>query len=135
MKKIANVFVAGCAAAAATACLSPETMRIADNGGYPRSITFPKEGGEMTVSGRETYLNYGVFGQMPWEDLDSERIPLPDDGDSLIYGWMSVVLHKNTRTIKVAAEPSDSSRMRRLYIYCSCDGGYVDIEVNQQAGL
>lgn len=88
-----------------------------NNIGFPNSISFPKEGGKMTLKGE-----YAV-GSVEILDYDGDGNSSvyngvePYDSTWVTYQWLTVKFVVNSEEITIIAEPSEVSKKRTLYVY------------------
>lgn len=101
---------------------------VHDNCGYPDKLTFPAEGGELTItgdrmfsvslhtfSGDEGELNYSPTGDTIYHKLD----------------WLYVRSTVRAPEILVRADTNYSGRKRTLYIHLFSPGTVGSIKVTQ----
>ena len=96
-----------------------------DNYGYPKSLSFGKEGGQKVVKGDDgiyhlTISNYNGDGNY-------------SDGDSIIvtYEWLTVKCAKFDDTWTIIAEPNTTGKNRKLYVYGAVDDGDAEMTIKQ----
>ena len=98
-----------------------------DQMGYPRTVTFPKEGGEKIIKGGKVNTLY--IGK------DSENIlSNAEDGyETVRYKWLTArVPLDNYSMIIINAEPNTSGKSRMLRIFAFSGYQYATIEVKQE---
>ena len=99
-----------------------------DQMGYPRTVTFPKEGGEIIVKG-QTYSGELYIGRH-W---DSDAFSYAKDGyETVRYKWLTArVPLDNYSMIIINAKPNTSGKSRMLRIFAYSGYQYATIEVKQ----
>ena len=98
-----------------------------DQMGYPRTVTFSKEGGEKIIKGGKVNTLY--IGK------DSENIlSNTEDGyETVRYKWLTArVPLDNYSMIIINAEPNTSGKSRMLRIFAYSGYQYATIEVKQE---
>ena len=98
-----------------------------DQMGYPRTVTFSKEGGEKIIKGGKVNTLY--IGK------DSENIlSNAEDGyETVRYKWLTArVPLDNYSMIIINAEPNTSGKSRMLRIFAYSGYQYATIEVKQE---
>ena len=99
-----------------------------DQMGYPRTVTFPKEGGEKIIKGGQVSP---LFIGRHW---DSDAFSYPEDGyETVRYKWLTArVPLDNYSMIIINADPNTSGKSRMLRIFAYSGYQYATIEVKQE---
>lgn len=100
-----------------------------DDGGYPRKVYFPKEGGEKSYTG-EVGIGWFDIGDYNGSSAGQEQ----DDGSLVAaYGWLTVILPNDGRTtLHFIAEPNTTGKTRRQSMTMNRGAPvYMKIEVIQ----
>ena len=99
-----------------------------DQMGYPRTVTFSKEGGEKIIKGGQVSP---LFIGRHW---DSDAFSYPEDGyETVRYKWLTArVPLDNYSMIIINAEPNTSGKSRMLRIFAYSGYQYATIEVKQE---
>ena len=101
-----------------------------DQMGYPRTVTFPKEGGEIIVKG-QSYSGELYIGRH-W---DSDAFSYAKDGyETVRYKWLTAKSPSfdYTPILIIVAEPNTSGKSRMLRIFVYSGYQYATIEVKQE---
>ena len=99
--------------------------------GYPEQITFPKEGGEMTIRGDVPFSHACI---QDYKGNDGFMLP---GEDSILYNeykWLKVAYKETSfnTELKVYARPNTSSSERKLYIELYSGPEYHVVRVKQK---
>ena len=99
-----------------------------DQMGYPRTVTFSKEGGEKIIKGGQVSP---LFIGRHW---DSDAFSYPEDGyETVRYKWLTArVPLDNYSMIIINADPNTSGKSRMLRIFAYSGYQYATIEVKQE---
>ena len=99
-----------------------------DQMGYPRTVTFSKEGGEKIIKGGQVSP---LFIGRHW---DSDAFSYPEDGyETVRYKWLTArVPLDNYSMIIINAKPNTSGKSRMLRIFAYSGYQYATIEVKQE---
>ena len=99
-----------------------------DQMGYPRTVTFSKEGGEKIIKGGQVSP---LFIGRHWI---SDAFSYPEDGyETVRYKWLTArVPLDNYSMIIINAEPNTSGKSRMLRIFAYSGYQYATIEVKQE---
>lgn len=88
-----------------------------DDGGYPRKVYFPKEGGEKSFTGE---IGIGWFEISDGEGRDAVSERLEDNFPFAELDWLAVTsghLGGRSRSIKFTVQPNPGPSERRLNVY------------------
>ena len=107
-----------------------------DNVGYEGAVSFPAEGGEVTLNGEEAAWGFSIMSA----DFDkgyaySDR---PSKGDSLIlsYDWLTVKTKYPSNKITLVAKPMEQEGSRAYGVSFDVGGDCTgEIKVRQQGVL
>ena len=100
-----------------------------DQMGYPRTVTFSKEGGEKIIKGGQVSP---LFIGRHW---DSDAFSYPEDGyETVRYKWLTAKSPSfdYTPILIIVAEPNTSGKSRMLRIFVYSGYQYATIEVKQE---
>ena len=99
-----------------------------DQMGYPRTVTFSKEGGEKIIKGGQVSP---LFIGRHWV---SDAFSYPEDGyETVRYKWLTArVPLDNYSMIIINADPNTSGKSRMLRIFAYSGYQYATIEVKQE---
>ena len=109
-----------------SACGSFEEVNL----GYPKTVEFSKDGGELTVHSKAYLTNAEIQNYEKGED--GETTVLEDGTRRCTYKWLSVEYQPNTAELKIIAEPNNT-QSRKLHIELYSGYQYHTIEVLQEA--
>ena len=98
--------------------------------GYPKTISFTKDGGEKVITGVAPFADAHIHDYKSGEDGDV----LPDAGDtaSEVYKWLKIEYVSHTTELKIIAEPNTSGKSRKLHIELHSGPDYHVVEVKQE---
>ena len=99
-----------------------------DQMGYPRTVTFSKEGGEKIIKGGQVSP---LFIGRHWV---SDAFSYPEDGyETVRYKWLTArVPLDNYSMIIINADPNTSGKSRMMRIFAYSGYQYATIEVKQE---
>lgn len=97
--------------------------------GFPKKVTFPKEGGEMTISGNISFTHAVI------QDYKGNHGSIQSDADGRIfneYDWLKVEYVKlSNDVLKIYAEPNAKGKSRKLYVEIHSGREYHVTKVTQ----
>ena len=102
--------------------------------GYPHKIYFPKEGGELIITGEKTY------GHAQIQDYKGNHGSIEYGEDSIryiVYDWLKIQEIKEPEAhygynIRICAAPNPTNRKRKLYIELYRGPEYQVVKVTQE---
>lgn len=99
--------------------------------GFPKTVTFPKEGGEQTVTSNEIY--YLKSFQIIDENLNGSHSRVDENLNTKASNqWLTVEGNWNSHELKITAEPNTSGKKRKSKIEIYQRYDYCVIEVEQK---
>ena len=98
--------------------------------GYPKTISFTKDGGERVISGTTNFTDAHIHDYKSGED--GEFIPRADDIQYQVYEWLTIEYLANSTELKIIAEPNASGKSRKLHIELHSGPEYHVVEVKQE---
>ncbi|MCM1138905.1 MAG: hypothetical protein NC453_10090 [Muribaculum sp.] len=99
-----------------------------DNGGFPNSVNFPKEGGRMTVTGDITIIGIDILN---YNGDGSTGYPIESDSIVVTTEWLTAKSTNRSSKIELIAQPNNKSKNRKLYVYGYSGDSECDIKVTQ----
>jgi len=101
----------------------------AHNFGYPRKVTFEKEGGSKICSGTSSFYDVDITDYNGNEHTTTTN----GENDTIIvtYDWLSVKYERIGTKVKLEALPNTTGRKRTLYVSGMVDDSFADIKVTQ----
>ena len=98
--------------------------------GFPKSITFTRNGGEKTIIGNESF----VFAEIQDYKGNHGSIEGGDNGKLYnVYDWLRVeYVELKNDVLKVYAAPNTTGKVRTLYIEVYSGAEYDVIRVKQE---
>lgn len=93
------------------------SCEVYPDGGFPREITFPKEGGEKTVVGEEQITRLYIY-----EDIYERAVAIDDLSDNelkISYDWLTVNSPFNGNyfsDLTISVEPNTANEQRVLFV-------------------
>ena len=107
-----------------TSCFSKEDF------GYPETISFPAEGGEIAATGEVPFWDAEI---QDYKGNQGRKVYNTEDMEAVEYDWLRVEYKLNgTDEIRVIAKPNSTSKSRKLYIELYSGPEYDVIEVKQK---
>lgn len=97
--------------------------------GYPKTVTFSKDGGEKSVTGTTSFTNANIYDYKSGED--GYFVNREDDVESWEYEWLKIEYIPNSKELKIIAEPNMSAKSRKLHIELYSGPEYHVIKVKQ----
>jgi len=103
------------------ACVSEE------QNGYPKKVTFTKNGGTKIVYGDDYICGLSI-------GINGDEIGGTDTEDSIFVSnrWLSAKCGRFGKELTIAAEPSEEKKKRKFYIYVDFGPEYAVIKVEQE---
>ena len=98
--------------------------------GYPKTISFTKDGGEKVITGVEPFTDAHIHDYKSGED--GEFVPREDDIQCQVYEWLTIEYLANSAELKIIAEPNASGKSRKLHIELHSGPEYHVVEVKQE---
>ena len=124
MKKFIYCLMAIVAASVMTSCEKEVDL------GYPKTISFTKDGGEKVITGTTNFTDAHIHDYKSGED--GEFIPREDDIQCQVYEWLTIEYLANSTELKIIAEPNTSAKSRQLHIELHSGQEYHVIKVEQE---
>ena len=126
MKRVVLVII-GCLIFC-TSCIGSLQYEI--DGGFPDKVTFPKEGGELSLTGEIPIMSIVIYYK---ENSAADR--KKEDGNiEASLDWLTVRGKVGSNTIYLYADPKSNDKKRTFYIDLNSTDGYgdyVSIQVKQ----
>ena len=111
-----------------TSCIGSLQYEI--DGGFPDKVTFPKEGGELSLTGEIPIMSIVIYYK---ENSDVDR--KKEDGSiEASLDWLTVRGKVGSNTIYLYADPKSNDKKRTFYLDLNSTDGYgdyVSIQVKQ----
>ena len=102
-----------------------------DNFGYPKTIVLSNEGGEMTVTGDESFDHAEIVNHKT--GADSEIIQYDENGEVIVLDWLKVEYTRtNSLEFKLYAEPNSTGKSRELCVELDSGKYYHEVKVKQE---
>ena len=98
--------------------------------GYPKMVTFTKDGGERVISGTTNFTDAHIHDYKSGED--GAFVPREDDIECQVYEWLTIEYLANSTELKIIAEPNTSTKSRKLHIELYSGLEYHVVEVKQE---
>ena len=98
--------------------------------GYPKTISFTKDGGEKVITGTTNFTDAHIHDYKSGED--GEFMPREDDIQYQVYEWLTIEYLANSTELKIIAEPNASGKSRKLHIELHSGPEYHVVEVKQE---
>ena len=124
MKKLIYCLMAIVAASVMTSCEKEVDL------GYPKTISFTKDGGEKVITGTTNFTDAHIHDYKSGED--GEFVPREDDIQYQVYEWLSIEYLANSTELKIIAEPNASGKSRKLHIELHSGPEDHVVEVKQE---
>ena len=124
MKRFILCLMAIVAASVMTSCEKEVDL------GYPKTISFTKDGGEKVITGTTNFTDAQIHDYKSGED--GEFIPREDDIQCQVYEWLTIDYLANSTELKIIAEPNASGKSRKLHIELHSGPEYHVVEVKQE---
>ena len=124
MKRLVICLMAIVAASVMTSCEKEVDL------GYPKIISFTKDGGEKVITGTTKFTDAHIHDYKSGED--GEFVPREDDIQCQVYEWLSIEYLANSTELKIIAEPNASGKSRKLHIELHSGPEYHVVEVKQE---
>ncbi len=97
--------------------------------GFPKNVSFSKEGGEMTISGNRSFTHAVI------QDYKGNHGSIQSDADGRIfnvYDWLKVeYVELSNDALKIFAESNTKGESRKLYVEIHSGQEYQVIKVTQ----
>ncbi len=124
MKTIIKIALIGCILLL-TSCIE----RV--DGGFPEEVTFPREGGELTLNGDGDFAIPGIT--IKTDDADQFPSTENEDGSmSITHQWLTATSPaKWSSQLTLTAQPNTSGKKRKLDVWLEGGPTYVMIKVIQ----
>lgn len=124
MKTLIRLLIISSMALLCLSCFKEDQM------GYPKNVTFTKEGGTQVFIGEQGLTHFSI------QDGDyqkgSEGGNYPDPKSYLQYKWITIEADRDLNKLYITAEPSTDTHSRSIYIYAYCGPSYATIKVMQK---
>ena len=124
MKKLIYCLMAIVAASVMISCEKEVDL------GYPKTISFTKDGGERVISGMTNFTDAHIHDYKSGED--GAFVPREDDIECQVYEWLTIEYLANSTELKIIAEPNASGKSRKLHIELHSGPEYHVVEVKQE---
>ena len=124
MKKLIYCLMAIVAASVMISCEKEVDL------GYPKTISFTKDGGERVISGTTNFTDAHIHDYKSGED--GEFVSREDDIQYQVYEWLTIEYLTNSTELKIIAEPNASGKSRKLHIELHSGPEYHVVEVKQE---
>ena len=98
--------------------------------GYPKTISFTKDGGEKVITGITDFTDAHIHNYKRGED--GEFVPREDEIQCQVYEWLTIEYLTNSTELKIIAEPNASGKSRKLHIELHSGREYHIVEVKQE---
>ncbi len=108
MKRVLLVII-GCLIAC-TSCIGSFSKEI--DGGFPDEITFPKEGGELSITGEIPISGIHIL-------YNGEEVFVTDSTDGNITAtldWLTAKAQEKSTQIQLCAEANTTAKSRKAYV-------------------
>lgn len=98
--------------------------------GFPKNISFTKEGGEIEIRGRQNFTHATIHDYKGNTGLTGDN---EDGTEYSIYDWLKVeYAGMNNDVLKVYAAPNTTGKSRKLYIELHSGPEYHVTKVTQK---
>lgn len=98
--------------------------------GFPKNISFTKEGGEIEIRGRQHFTHATIHDYKGNTGLTGDN---EDGTEYSIYNWLKVeYAGMNNDVLKVYAAPNTTGKSRKLYIELHSGPEYHVTKVTQK---
>ena len=124
MKKLIYCLMAIVAASVMTSCEKEVDL------GYPKTISFTKDGGEKVITGTTNFTDAHIHDYKSGEDGDV--LPVAGETESEVYKWLKIEYVSHSTELKIIAEPNASGKSRKLHIELHSGPEYHVVEVKQE---
>ncbi|MBR4063787.1 MAG: hypothetical protein IKK02_00780 [Tidjanibacter sp.] len=111
-----------------TSCIGAFQKEI--DGGFPDKVTFPKEGGELSLTGEIPIYSIGIY----YSGNQSGHRKKEDGSIEASLDWLTVRAKMGSNTIYLYADPKNNNKGRTFYVNLNHSDGYgeyVEIKVKQ----
>ena len=111
-----------------TSCIGSLQYEI--DGGFPDKVTFPKEGGELSLTGEIPIMSIEIF----YKENSAVDRKKEDGNIEASLDWLTVRGKVGSNTIYLYADPKSNDKKRTFYIDLNRTDGYGDyvcIQVKQ----
>ena len=98
--------------------------------GYPKTISFTKDGGEKVITGITDFTDAHIHNYKRGED--GEFVPREDEIECQVYKWLTIEYIPHGTELKIIAEPNASGKSRKLHIELHSGREYHIVEVKQE---
>lgn len=99
-----------------------------DRFGWANSVEFSAQGGVKEVEG-DTGIYTLSIGNYDGEENSAVEVAGIMTAN---FDWLTASAVKNTNEIVLTAEPNNTGKDRKLYVYASVDNRFIDITVIQK---
>ena len=99
-----------------------------DYNGYPKKITFPREGDTIAVSGDRPFGNFYIFHG----DQSVGDYFLEEDTVTQTFDWLTASSKVKDNTLTLTATPNTTGKKRHLYVEIQFGDEYARIRVEQK---
>ena len=106
----------------------------AHNFGYPRKVTFEKEGGSKICSGSSSFYAFEITdynGNNHTKTTNGENDTIIDTYDWLSVKYINIYSANYKAKFKLGALPNTTGRKRTLYLSVWVNDSFADIKVTQ----
>ena len=97
--------------------------------GYPKSVSFAKEGGEKVITGTIAFSGAYIHDYKSGDD--GELVSREDEIECQVYKWLTVEYLPHSAELKLIAEPNTSAKSRTLHVELHSGPDYQVVEVQQ----
>ncbi len=98
--------------------------------GYPKTVTFLKDGGEKVVTGATRFTDAHIHDYKSGDD--GNGVHREDGVECETYKWLKIEYVYNSTELKIIAEPNTTGKSRKLHIELYSGPEYHVIKVEQQ---
>ena len=123
MKKLVYIFIF--ASIFFTSCGGFEEI----DGGFPKELTFPKEGGEMNLTG-ELYI--GVLHIWNGSGIENSSVVKEDNTLLVTNLWLTASAPSRGQEVHLKVEPNTTNEPRQQYIDIHDGPVYAQILIKQE---
>ncbi len=98
--------------------------------GFPKTVNFTKDGGEIIISGETTFTHANIHN---FKTGDQGKIQESETGEAFIYDWLKIEYSDfNNSELTISAQPNKTGKSRELHIEIYSGPDYQTIKVVQE---
>ena len=98
--------------------------------GFPKTVNFTKDGGEIIISGETTFTHANIHN---YKTGDQGKIQESETGEIFIYDWLKIEYSDfNNSELIIYAQPNATGQPRELHIEIYSGSDYQTIKVMQE---